>query len=745
MTQPSGKLLARAARHWRNRALLPYAALTLLAAGIAWQGHRFWQWPAWSLAAVVAPVVLALLLDRRWRPSKTEICSQLDRHFADLQDSSALLLQPEEKLEKLPQLQRRRTAGTLQQLLDDNAFAAFRPTHLRSPLVNAAGACLGLFLYLAMDSLPAETAGPTSAAAAETTAPQPLAVETASTGIEPPAYTGLAPSTQSLQVRAPEQSRITWRVALNKPADGLTMLAAQRNFAFQPSAPLPSRDWQLVRTVGETDFYQLSVNRGGSETLLPAMHNIDITADRPPEFDFRIPRDNVTVVSTTEDRTLLQVDVQVNDDFAVADTELRITLASGSGENVRFREERVPLQPAGGSAGSLRYRFSVPAQRFEIEPGDELYWFLRARDNRAAGANIADSQHFVLRWPQQEIFGLSDAEGMAIKVLPEYFRSQRQLIIDTEALLEERETLSEADFRERSESLAHEQKLLRLRYGRFLGEEDSATEHAGESPGSGEDRDGHGEEHQEENGHDHHREEHGGEHGGHSHGDSHPGESGGGQQFGDATGVVAAAGHSHDTSEHATLFDPKTKELLRSALNAMWSAWRDLSVIEPRASLPDQHRALRFIKEVQQASRIYLQRVGFETPPLDQSRRLTGERDEVDVPPAQGERAAGEREQLLELLAQVRGGDVPDAEAAQPLQSLGALERDPQLRVELSKTLRLARQRPDCEDCRAQLSALLYQLLPAPTAQPSLPLERAPAGSFADWLQHSTPAEAAHE
>lgn len=742
VTQPSGKLLARAARRWRNRALLPYAGLALLAADITWLGNHLWQWPLWSLAAVLAIVAQALLLDSRWRPSKTEICSQLDRRFADLQDSSALLLQSEEKLERLPQLQRRRTAETLQKLLDDNALGNFRPALLRSPLVNAAGACLGLFIYLAVDQLPAETDGAGGDAAAETSSPQSLAVETASTDIEPPAYTGLAPSTQSLQVRAPEQSQITWRVVLNKPADGLTMLAAQRSFEFQPSGQLPSRNWQLARTIGETDFYQLSVNREGNETLLPAMHNIDITADRPPEFDFRIPRDNITVVSTPEDQTLLQVDVQVNDDFTVADTELRITLASGGGENVRFREERVPLQPSGGSAGSRRYRFTVPAQRFEIEPGDELYWFLRARDNRAAGANIADSQHFILRWPQQEIFGLSDAEGMAIKVLPEYFRSQRQLIIDTEALLDEQAQLSEADFRERSESLAYEQKLLRLRYGRFLGEEDSAMEHTDESPGGGEDGDGdeHGHHHQEE-----HEEEHGDDHRNHSHGGTHPGETGGSPQFGDATGVVAAAGHSHDTSEHATLFDPKTKELLRSALNAMWSSWRDLSVIEPRASLPDQHRALRFIKEVQQASRIYLQRVGFETPPLDQSRRLTGERDEVDVPAVQDERAAGEREQLLELLAQVRGGNVPDAEAAQSLQSLSALERDPQLRLELSKTLRLARQRPDCSDCRLQLSALLYQLLPAPTAQPSLPLERAPAGSFADWLQHSTPPEATNE
>ena len=57
------------------------------------------------------------------------------------------------------------------------------------------------------------------------------------------------------------------------------------------------------------------------------------------------------------------------------------------------------------------------------------------------------------------------------KTLPAYFRSQRQIIIDSEALLAERAALDEAKFLARADAIGVDQKILRLRYGQFLGEE----------------------------------------------------------------------------------------------------------------------------------------------------------------------------------------------------------------------------------------------------------------------------------
>lgn len=718
-----GQLLRRAVSNWRSRSLLPYACLALTSSAIAILGIHFWQLPGWMLPANLAFVVAALISDRQWHLSYPSLCTRLDACYPQLQDSSQLLLSDTAQLSPMAALQQQRIAVALQDLLASRESKWFRPPHLRSPLLAAAGACLGLLVFMAMDMQSSGNAAVGRATAANTGAQKNApasAVVAAETRVQPPAYTGLVPSTQTLDIQAPEQSRIHWNITLDAPAQSLSMLAAEQTFAFTPLEPLPSRRWQLTRVLAAPDFYQLGITRtpGSEQMLLPQLHNIDIAADRAPEFDIELPTDTVTVVNLDEDTQspLFQVSVIVRDDYAVAEADLLLTLASGSGENVRFRNERIKLQARSGADRQKHFRFSIPVARYAIEPGDELYWYLEARDNRAPQANVQKSQHYILRWPQEEIFGLSDAEGMAVKVLPEYFRSQRQLIIDTETLIAEEPEITAEDFRKRAASLAYEQNLLRLRYGRFLGEEDSGQEEGG-----------HGEAEQ-----DHDTES--------AHGDDHKHSSGPethSATFGDATGVVAAAGHQHDSSDHATLFDPKTRELLRSALNAMWSAWRELSVIEPRASLPHQHTALRYIKEVQQASRIYLQRVGFETPPLDESRRLSGEHEIAPPPRLESKRDDSERRQLLALLDRVQRGQGIDVHEEQSLRQLPSLRDDAALQMALAKELRRYQQQPHCDDCRGQLSALLYRLLPTPEARPAMPYHQPPQGKYSDWLHRA--------
>ena len=49
----------------------------------------------------------------------------------------------------------------------------------------------------------------------------------------------------------------------------------------------------------------------------------------------------------------------------------------------------------------------------------------------------------------------------------------------------------------------------------------------------------------------------------------------------------------------------------------------------PEAALPFENTALNFIKQVQQATRIYLPRIGSQQPPIDMTRRLTGKREGI--------------------------------------------------------------------------------------------------------------------
>src|SRR6185369_16139817 len=69
--------------------------------------------------------------------------------------------------------------------------------------------------------------------------------------------------------------------------------------------------------------------------------------------------------------------------------------------------------------------------------------------------------------------------------------------------------------------------------------------------------------------------------------------------------------------------------ILKSALNEMWEAELHLRQGRPAEALPYENKALAYIKQVQQSSRIYLARVGLELPGVDESRRLSGDRKSV--------------------------------------------------------------------------------------------------------------------
>ncbi|WP_248785489.1 hypothetical protein, partial [Escherichia coli] len=96
---------------------------------------------------------------------------------------------------------------------------------------------------------------------------------------------------------------------------------------------------------------------------------------------------------------------------------------------------------------------------------------LEVRDNHAPTPQTGRSSSVILRLPSAEVALGAELEGRIKKTLPAYFRSQRQIIIDAEALIRQRRGLAADDFIKRSDAIGVDQRILRLRYGQFLGEE----------------------------------------------------------------------------------------------------------------------------------------------------------------------------------------------------------------------------------------------------------------------------------
>jgi hypothetical protein len=62
----------------------------------------------------------------------------------------------------------------------------------------------------------------------------------------------------------------------------------------------------------------------------------------------------------------------------------------------------------------------------------------------------------------------------------------------------------------------------------------------------------------------------------------------------------------------------------------MWDAELQLRLNDPEASLPYQFRILKLIQEIKNSVRIYVHRIGFDPPPINEESRLTGDLEEIE-------------------------------------------------------------------------------------------------------------------
>jgi len=681
----------------RRRAAIALGALAppLLALELA-VGWRFGMaragllLPALALPVAFAAVAAARRADARW------LARRLDALAPALEDSAALLFETR-ALPPLPALQRERLLRRLDALgIDPRPAWPWRAFALAA----AAGVLLALLvLWLPLPRADGVAAGAsreaTTGADAEATR-----IATVAVSLAPPAYTGLAASTQgALDVHAPQGTELHWRLRfVPRPA----AVALQ----FHDGRRLPLRrdgdDWSAAAVATASTLYRIVVD-GAPPLADDALHRIEAVVDRAPEVRLLEPERTLNLVDAAPPSWRLAF--EADDDYGIARAELVVTHAHGSGENIAFQERTIELAgdriaPEAANAAApravLRYAHALDPSALGFERGDDLVARLVVRDNRAPEPNVTRGPGVILRWPPDVPKGNASLEGIVQKTMPAYFRSQRQIIIDTEALVAEREALDEAKFLSRSDGIGVDQKLLRLRYGQFLGEESqSRAAHAPEGAiGDAATQQGALAAAQE----------------------AHEAGAHAPTRFGDADDVVAEYGHTHDIAEAATLLDPETRATLKVALDEMWQAELHLRQGAPETALPYERRALEQIKRVQQATRIYLARVGLELPVPDEARRLGGERkdlgDRTGSLAAAGDGAAPLAALWRALGADAGTGDVAavDWDAAEHALA-GRLDA-----LDAIVALDRVRREPGCDDCRSRLRAALWPMLATPAA-----------------------------
>lgn len=548
---------------------------------------------AFALAAIAIWVVwLAADIYRLRQRLADQWPSWLNASIPALEDSSMLLAADAKT--PIARLQQQRLQSRLAQVLTGDDYRRIAHTRVRFgfvPLVAsliAAGAAWGF------------QAKPATANVAAAAAPvnKPIVDGEVYLRVTPPAYTGVAGfETAARDIQIPQYSEVRWCV--RKPA------GAQPVVELGDGQALPITADCATRRVEDSLFWR---TRGAAGTR----YNIRVTPDLPPQVTIIEPTELIHLL--LKDAKAVQLSVLAKDDYAISRASLHMTLARGSGENVRFTDREVPL-PKSADPKSRGWKKQWTLAELGIEPGDELYFFVRATDNAPDNPHTTQSPTYTLRLPGPDAESL-DSTALPSMVKPENLRSQRQIIIDTEQLvadLQANPRMSAATLRSRSEGIAADQAALRLRYGQFLGEESSLFGDA-HGHGGAEHKD---KEHEDEGGH----EEDDHKAGGHVEEEHH----GGSAKMGSEVAAMHQFGHVHDQEDNATIFDPQTKAVLKRALSAMWDAEKSLRAMSPKPALPPEYKALAAIKELQAAERVYLHRTAFVPPALKEEKRMSGD------------------------------------------------------------------------------------------------------------------------
>lgn len=589
-------------RTWRLRLFLQRCWAVVAVAAVLFAVTRMTDLSA-SFFAVLVLILLvvaftSLLWSKKWQTlNPNNFALHLNRRLPAFEESAQLLLQDPDQLGVLQKLQRQRAADVyadnLAKVEDWQTPLRYRNWGLTIVLALLvavfANQLKSISRQLVLQTKPADTLN-------QTTAEQSSVSQIAIT-ITPPEYTGLkASSSSQLDIEVHEGSLIEWSLEFTgQTASGYAIELS--NGEQIPMQPANANLWQAQMTATSTDLYRLLAMHAEESSSIGEIYALTVQLDQKPDIRIIEPSSS-TLEIPKSGPAVFDSEVLISDDFGIEKVGILASVAKGSGEGVKFRDQELEFeQPSEAEKGRI-YQRSWDLTSLGMEPGDEIYFSILATDNKQPEPNIARSTTIIVRWLEEDKPGLA-ADGLAIDFIPEFFKSQRQIIIDTEQLIQDKANLAGQVFKDTSYGIGQAQADLKQKYGQYLGDE------FGEGPG---------EQMGPEDLHEH----------------TEHTESG--VTINNATNIndiVKLFGHDHGDPEIGKVSKQSPVALMKRAVNEMWSAEKHLMQAEAELALPFEYEAYKYLKLARQADRIYVKRLGFEPPPVTEERRLTGKLEEI--------------------------------------------------------------------------------------------------------------------
>jgi len=587
MTKQDATYKVKSMRRWYVGYRLSAGFLFAVAFTVALGTVLFFTFPCsgfWLWVVLFVVFVLYIIYIKPWRVNEDSILNFLDLHYPELEESGNLLLKSDNELNLLERLQQtkireRFAAIPVQQ---KQFLKALKQAVLI--LISIALICFVLIKFvphnLRQEGFVGSHQSGTKNTPVEKLLPQIAAVEVS---ISPPAYMGKPKRTQDkLTIDAEDGAAISWQISTNIPVKQISLLFNDKEIVNLTALNHDRTTWGARKIMNRPGFYQVNI-----DGKLSDLYQVQVIKDQPPVVHIKTPKP-YTYIDAGEAQKI-NIDAVVSDDYGINNAQIVATVAKGSGEAVKFKEYKLDFFTSfNGHSPQYNLQKLINLPSLNMEPGDELYFYIQAADTHQQ-----QSRTDVYTVSIQDTAQLLSMDGILTGTdqKPEFFRSERQIILDAEKLLKDKDSISIEKFKSKSNDLGTDQKLLRLRYGKFLGEE-SENDMGGNENDAVSDI----------------------------------------NNYGNADVIKDKYTDKHDNAEDADFFDPLLKNQLKATLTEMWKAELQLRLYKPQNALPFAYKALRLLKDLQQKSRLYVAKTAFNPPPLKLEKRLSGDLAKVNEP-----------------------------------------------------------------------------------------------------------------
>jgi hypothetical protein len=379
--------------------------------------------------------------------------------------------------------------------------------------------------------------------------------------VTPPAYSGIAATTQDDAARV--SALVGSAVRVEGAAVGTPVAVKADSLRVRLTAD-PGARWTADLAMPATATV-LRFTQGTRERLLL----LEPRTDSAPNVTLTAPaRDSVLKTATGT----IRLGASVSDDIGLDHGAFEVVISSGEGENFKFRTLSVARAALGNTrtgalSGALRL------DTLQLQPGDLMHVRAIARDrNTVTGPGLGSSETRAIRIARAGEYDSVDVEGAPPPEERKGVISQRMLILLAEKLEKQRASLARPAFMDQALTIARDQNTLRKQVGDIVF-----------SRLSGEGGDDHG-------------------------ADDAPSRANmtPEQLLAAANAATQAAGA--EALDFAGGESPvvNINRPLLEAYNAMWDAGRELGIGDVKRALPHMYVALAAIQKARAAERVYL-------------------------------------------------------------------------------------------------------------------------------------------